>query len=227
MGSVALAERSGTSQVRPSALPEKLMNTLFERMEDRYGDLWANRYGAFPRARVMKTWSEDLADLSPEEFIRGCQASKNLKFPPTLPEFRALCRPPIDFELAFAEAVQQMAARETGNDRWSSPAIFWAAVTIGSFDLRNASWSTLEKRWRKVFQAELDKGEWQPVPVRAIALPSPVPTAKDREAAARVLSSIQIKNQGSRDWAEKRAAGGMAPAVIADQWAEQVLAEAA
>ena len=227
MGSVALAELSGTSRARQSALPEKLMNTLFERMEDRYGDLWANRYGAFPRVRVMKTWGEDLADLSPEEFIRGCQASKSLKFPPTLPEFRALCRPPIDFESTFVEAVQQMAARETGNDRWSSPAVFWAAVTIGSFDLRNGSWSMLEKRWRKVFQAELDKGEWQPVPVRAVAFPAPVPTAKDREAAARVLSSIQVKNQGSRDWAAKRAAGGMAPAVIADQWAEQVLAEAA
>lgn len=201
------------------------MIKLFERMEDRYGDQWASRYGAFPRSRVMKTWAEDLSDLTPEEFILGCQASKSLKFPPTLPDFRALCRPPIDFESAFIEAVQQMAARETGKDRWSKPAIFWAAVTIGSFDLRNGSWATLEKRWRKVFQAELDKGEWQPVPVRAIALPAPVPTVKDREAAARVLSSIQIKNSGSKEWAKERLKGNKVPSMLADQWAEEVVAE--
>lgn len=223
--STALAELSGTSQASQSALPDTWMERLFQKMEDRFGDLWANRYGAFPRARVKQTWAEDLGDLSGEEVARGVSGCKSSKFPPTLPEFRALCRPPVDFEGSFVEAQQQMAAREAGQDRWSNPAIFWAAVTIGSFDLRNGAWVVLEKRWRKVFQAELDKGEWQPVPVRAIALPPPVPTQKDRDSAARVLSSIQIKNQGSKEWAPRRLEGGKEPSMIADIWAEEVVAE--
>ena len=224
---MALEELSGTSQARPSALPDAWMEKLFQKMEDRFGDLWANRYGAFPRSRVKNTWAEDLADLSGEEIARGANACKSTKFPPTLPEFRSLCRPPIDFEAAFVEAVQQMCAREEGRDKWSHPAIFWAAVTIGSFDLRNGSWSTLERRWRKVFQAEVDKAEWQQVPVRAIALPAPEPTEKDREAAKRVLSSIQIKNQGSKDWAHKimaRVAAGESVEFQARKMAEEALA---
>lgn len=224
--STALAELSGTSQANPSVLPDTWVEKLFQKMEDRFGDLWANRYGAFPRARVKQTWAEDLGDLSGEEVARGVSASKSIKFPPTLPEFRALCRPPIDFELAFVEAVQQMAARESGNDRWSNPAIFWAAVTIGSFDLRNCTWSTLEKRWRKVFQAELDKGEWQPVPARAVALPAPVPTARDREAAAKVLSSVQLKEQGDKEWAQKiidRIAAGEVVPFQAERMAKEAM----
>jgi hypothetical protein len=33
-------------------------------MEDRYGDLWAQRFGGVPKDRLMRTWAEDLADLS-------------------------------------------------------------------------------------------------------------------------------------------------------------------
>ena len=203
--STALAELSGTSQASQSALPDTWTEKLFQKMEDRYGDLWATRYGSFPRSRVKQTWAEDLGDLTGEEVARGVAACRSAKFPPTLPEFRALCRPPIDFEIAFHEAIQQMSAREFGNDRWSSPAIFWAAVTIGAFDLRNGSWPSLEKRWRKVFQAELDKGEWQPVPVRAVALPAPPVTKESREAAERTLRELggKLKETGDKAWAER------------------------
>lgn len=210
-------------------MPDSWIEKLFQRMEDRYGDLWATRYGSFPRERVKRTWAEDLGDLSGEEIARGVAACRSAKFPPTLPEFHSLCRPPIDFESAFLEAVQQMAARESGNDRWSSPAIFWAAVTIGAFDLRNGSWSSLEKRWRKVLQAELDKGEWQPVPVRAVALPAPPVTRESREAAERTLRELggRLKNVGDKSWAERiieRIAAGEKVPYQAQKMAKEALA---
>lgn len=209
-------------------MPDRWIERLFQRMEDRFGDLWANRYGSFPRERVKRTWAEDLADLTSEEVARGVNASKECKFPPTLPEFRSLCRPPIDFEEAFYEAVQQMHARESGSDRWSHPAIFWAAATIGSFDMRNGSWSTLEKRWKKLFKAEMDKGEWSPVPERAIALPAPKPTKEDREAAERALREIEgrLKSTGSREWAQKiidRIASGEVVSHVAEKMAKEAL----
>ena len=196
-------------------------------MEDRYGDLWASRYGAFPRSRVKATWAEDLADLSRDELARGVAACKSARFPPTLAEFRSLCRPPIDFESAFVEAVQQMAARESGGDRWSCPAIFWAAVTIGSFDLRNATWGTIEKRWSKVFQAELDKGEWQPVPARAIALPPPgATTANPEKVAAIARSATKSMEVGNKDWIKKiedRVAAGECVPFLVQKMAEDML----
>ena len=230
--SLAYAELSGTSPESPCALPDRWVERIFQRMEDRFGDLWATRYGAFPRERVKQTWAEDLADLSPDEIARGMDRSKSAKFPPTLPEFRLMCRPPIDFEDAFVEAVRQMAERDSGRDKWSSPAIFWAAVTIGSFDLRNGTWATLEKRWRKVLQAEIDKGEWQPVPERVIALPQPAPTKETREAAEKFIraAGLKLKTVGDTTWAQKildRIASGEVVPFQAEKMAKAVIPEAA
>lgn len=164
------------------ALPDAFVERIFQRMEDRYGALWADRYGAFPRDRVMRTWAEDMADLSRDELVRGMTACKDRKFPPTLPEFREMCRPPMDAEAAYAEAVEQMRRREKGEDRWSHPAIFWAASNVGSFDMRNGTWGSIKSRWTKALQAELEKGHWPEIPPRVPELPYH-PTAEDQERA--------------------------------------------
>lgn len=77
---------------KSSALPDAWVEKLFQLMEDRYGSLWADRYGAFPRDRVKRTWGSDLADMSRDELARGAEACRDRRYPPTLPEFRALCR---------------------------------------------------------------------------------------------------------------------------------------
>ncbi|MBK9497342.1 MAG: hypothetical protein IPO08_23040 [Xanthomonadales bacterium] len=118
-------------------------------------------------------------------------------FPPTLPEFLMLCRPPIDAETAFREACQQMVRRETGGDRWSHPAIFWAAATIGSFDLRNGSWSGLGKRWSSIFSAELAKGAWADIPPRLEALPAPGKTSVSPEVAKQRIADASRKVFGA------------------------------
>ena len=164
---------SASSMPKPSALPEHWIAKLFDRFEAFYGD----------------------------EIALGVKACRGAKFPPTLPEFRQLCRPPIDFEQAYAEAVEQMRLREDGKDRWSHPSVFWAAVTIGSFDLRNCAWKVVEARWRKVLQAELDKGEWQPIPPRAVALPPPPESKATREAIEAKVASLRNLNPcGDREW---------------------------
>ena len=192
---------SASSMPKPSALPEHWIAKLFDRFEAFYGDLWVTRYGGSDLAKVRRIWGEELADLSGEEIALGVKACRGAKFPPTLPEFRQLCRPPIDFEQAYAEAVEQMRLREDGKDRWSHPSVFWAAVTIGSFDLRNCAWKVVEARWRKVLQAELDKGEWQPIPPRAVALPPPPESKATREAIEAKVASLRNLNPcGDREW---------------------------
>lgn len=232
--STALAEVANeTSPAKPSALPDTWVERLFQRMEDRYGDLWANRYGAFPRERVKRTWAEDLADLTRGELARGVEACRSVTFAPTLAEFRKLCRPPIDFEAAYREAADEMAQREAGRDSWSHPAIFYAAAKIGAFDLRNSTWGGIEKRWRKVLQAELDKGEWPAIPERALALEAPKVTQATREEAAKRLQAMgaTVQTQGSKEWAhrlmERIARGDTSVPAVAERYAKEAIEVAA
>ena len=188
---------------------DRLCGRLSASYGARFGDMWAG----LNLALVKAAWAEDLADLTTEEIALGVAACKRRDWPPTLPEFLSLCRPSLDPEQAFSEAVQQMALREQGRDRWSHPAIYWSAVTVGSFDLRNASWSAIKGRWSRVLQAELAKGEWPEVPPRLPALPAPGETMPDPakiEAAIRQANKA-MRNVGDKQWAldvERRAIAG-------------------
>ncbi len=97
--SEALAE-SVTSPGNPSAFPEPRalpgawIEKLFQKFEDFYGAKWAAQYGNFPRERVKRTWAEELSGFSdtPSAIGKALDAQKSSAFPPTLPEFLALCR---------------------------------------------------------------------------------------------------------------------------------------
>lgn len=163
-------------------------------MEDRYGALWADRYGAFPRARVMRSWAEDLADMTRDELTRGVSACRDRKFPPTLPEFRELCRPALDYERAFIEAVEQMRKRETGDDEWSTPAVYWAAVKVGG-DLRAYPYPSIKGRWMAALDDAIEgisTGKLPAdVPQRREALPAPGQCSVPPEVAKQRLANIR------------------------------------
>lgn len=189
-----LAAVSGTSQASRSVLPDAWVRRIFERMEDRYGDLWAQRFGGIPVERMARTWAEDLGDLSGDEVARGVSACRDIKFPPTLPEFRALCRKPIDYESALLEAIEQMGRRASNADRWSHPAIYWAAVKIGAYDLSRMTTKELDGRWRKEFGEQLAIGTWAEIPPRREVLPAPGQThskAVGTEALQQMLTRLK------------------------------------
>ena len=58
-------------------------------------------------------------------------------WPPTLPEFCALCRPPaqtVNHEAAFYEAIRGIEHRQRGEvGQWSNRAIYWAAQDVTPF----------------------------------------------------------------------------------------------
>ena len=93
--------------------------------------------------------------------IAGCRSRD---WPPTLPEFMKLCRPPIDHQAALLEAIEQMAWRESGRDRWSHPAIYWAAVKIGAYDLGRKTLGSDAEWWRKAFGDQMALGQWPEIP---------------------------------------------------------------
>lgn len=218
------------ASMRELSMPKRIewIERMFARFAAYYGARFHDMWGGQRLDDVLAIWADELADFTPEEVTRGVAAARQAKFPPTLPEFIAMCRPGLDAEAAFGEAVQQMALRDQGRDRWSHPAIYWAAVTVGAFDLRNASWSAIKVRWARVLQAELAKGEWPPVPPRLDALPAPgqgMPDPARVEAAVRRVSD-KVREVGDKQWAldyEARAQAGERLALWQYQAAESVL----
>lgn len=181
-------------------LPDAWVEKIFQRMEDRYGALWAERYGAFPRERVKRSWAEDLADMTRDELVRGIGACRDRKFPPALPEFREMCRPALDYERAFIEAIEQMRKRETGADEWSTPAVYWAAVKVGG-DLRAFHYTAIKGRWQAALDDAIDgirTGKLPAaVPPRREALPAPgqcsVPPEVAKQRLAHILDMLSSK----------------------------------
>ncbi len=179
-------------------MPDAWVRRIFERMEDRYGDQWAQKFGSLPVHRMAATWSTDLADMSGAEIARGLDACKDSRFPPGVADFRALCRPQLDYSASLQEAVEQMSRRANGLDTWSHPAIFWAAAKVGSFDLLGKSLKELDPIWRREFGAQMAKGEWPAIPERAPALPAPGATHTEAHAK-QVMAEMMAKLRGREE----------------------------
>lgn len=85
---------STSSMERPCALPDALIDRLFDRMEAAYGSKWANMWGNTNLRNVKALWAEKLAGFSvnPKAIKYALDALDEHPYPPTLPEFLALCR---------------------------------------------------------------------------------------------------------------------------------------
>src|SRR3990172_8616523 len=69
------------------------ISNLWEAMSMFYGHAWANSYGDADNG----VWLAGLCDVSPEGILRGINACRvtGKTWPPSLPEFRKMCLPPI------------------------------------------------------------------------------------------------------------------------------------
>lgn len=85
-----------TSPANPSALteiPAAWIDKLFARFGGLYGKHWLDLWVGVPMADVKEAWSEALKYAGADQIrqaLRYCQTHN--KFPPTAPEFAALCR---------------------------------------------------------------------------------------------------------------------------------------
>ena len=175
---------------------------------------------------VKAVWAEDLAGYSGIEIRTGIDACKVRPWPPTLPEFLLLCRPALDPQSSFYEAVEQMRIRlqGLGVDVWSNPKVYWAAVEIGSSDLNQIGWEQIKHRWSKV----LEKAKSDPVTAFRKELPQPGYQSIDRNEAARrvelLANTLKCDANGSRAWAvrlaRREASGDSLVNVCSHAWRE-------
>ncbi len=78
---------------RATSLSERDIDALWLRMAQMYGYRWSRSYGKADRGGM---WRKGLDGLTTADLAVGLQACMDaaLEWPPTLPQFRALCRPP-------------------------------------------------------------------------------------------------------------------------------------
>lgn len=216
------------SQETSPALPLAWVERLFARFASMYGARFLDLWRDVDHAELKQAWAEELGGLSVAEIKRGLDACSSKTFPPTLPEFIQLCRPGLDAERAYFEAVEQMQKRPSGEDRWSHPAVFWTASRIGAFDLRNSTWSSIRNRWCAVFSDVMSAGVWPEIPPHREALPAPGGQTIDREEARKRAEAIKVhvKQGGGVSWAERifeEYAAGRYGVEIGIRFAEDVL----
>ena len=144
------------------ALPRRYIDGLFDRLMAYYGEKFVRMWSVMDASRMRDVWAEELGDLTAAELKRGLAACRTREWPPTLPEFRNLCRAPLDYETAFHEAAFNYGMHGA---QWTSPAIYWAAVQIGG-DVRTLPYKALANRWKTALDwAQAHKAN-EPVPVR-------------------------------------------------------------
>lgn len=216
-------------------IPDHWIDALFAKMSTYYGNKFADMWRDGNMQAIKAVWAQECLKLSREEFTRGANALLAQEWPPTLPQFIKLCRPAIDAVAAYYEAVNGVIAREHGNiGEWSHPAIFWASVKIGAFDLKHQTYSAIKGRWEGALNEELSKGNWTAIPEPMIALPLST-NAASKEVAERYIAKTQvIKNQDSnvdhKRWAklimERHKAGDKTLTHIQISFAKEALSNA-
>ena len=159
---------------RTDAKQSEVMDHLFLRLIAFYGNKFMDAYNGISMPDLKRIWSEELAGYGLKEIGRGIEACRSLKWPPTLPEFLAHCRPPIEPDVAYHEAVTNLAKRDAGqNPEYSHPAIFWAAQEVGPWDLKHTPAKYMARTWAHALRQQLDRQEWPAIPKPTLELPPP------------------------------------------------------
>lgn len=215
-------------------VPDHWIDALFAKMSSYYGNKFADMWRDSSMQAIKGIWAQELLKLSREDFTRGANALLAQEWPPTLPQFIKLCKPSVDAVAAYYQAVNGVIAREHGNmGEWSHPAIFWASVKIGAFDLKHQTYSQIKTRWEAELQDQMERWQWDEIPEPMIALPAPAPASK--EVAERYIAETQvIKNQDSqvdhKRWAklimERHRAGDKTLTHIQISFAKEALSSA-
>lgn len=194
------------NQLETSTKPLKMqwIEKLFERMISLYGNKFLDMWRDIDLQGVKETWAQELGKLSRDEIARGANALSQQEWPPTLPQFISLCKVKINALSGYYEAINGLAARERGEiGEWSHPAIFWASVKVGAFDLKNQGYAAIKARWEAAFEEEMAKGQWAAIPEPMIALPAPGEKAT-KEVAERYIAETQVIKSESTATDHKR-----------------------
>lgn len=164
---------------------------ILQEMMFLYGKRFEQQWGNQVFPDMVAYWQKKLSGFSRDELARGYKALETLKYPPTLPEFMQLCRPPVDPVKAYHEAVKGVQDRRNGEmGQWSHPAIFWTAASM-TYELLNNSYQQVKPHFEKKLEEELSRTSWQEIPPVSESLPAPkVDREKGKAEAEKMLQRV-------------------------------------
>jgi len=164
---------------------------MFHKMLLDYGKKFTDQWGGADTDELIAHWAREMATYTGAEIKRGLAAMESRDWPPTLPEFKKMCRAPLDALVAYYEAVAGVQARAAGAfGKWSHPAVYWAAMPL-AFDLGSQTYSQIKPRWERAIYEQMDKSEWPEIPNAMLALNAPGASQPSREQAQKMLSALK------------------------------------
>lgn len=188
-----------------------LMDHLFNRLNGTYPNKWrANFRDEQSIEDWRQAWAEAFDDegVMPNDVALGIKNCRRMfNWPPSLPEFLKACRPHLETDVAFFEAVRGLQARSAGKrGDWSHPAIFFASLAVGQYEMMNQSYQQLKARWEKAFGEQLALGQWPEIPPVVEALPAPARTEEGKEQIRKVSGmandALAGKDKDHKRWAK-------------------------
>ncbi|MTW11414.1 hypothetical protein GM658_12485 [Pseudoduganella eburnea] len=232
-----MMEPTISSTLPHQALPISWVESLFKRMHFSYGARFADMWAGVNPDEMKQHWAQRLGELSRSELATGYRMLESRDWPPTLPEFIKLCRPNLDPEPAFYEALAQGIKRERADphdpDVWSHPAIYWAWVKIGAFAIANQGYEALRPRWVDALRHYVELPGLEAVPEKRQELPAPGKARLRPERARELLSQLRLKGMpqragvsGQTEWAKtilEKYGRGESVCIAAIEMAEEAL----
>lgn len=197
------------------ALPESWVEKMFHKMLLDYGKKFTDQWAGADLDELIAHWARELASYTGPEIKRGLAAMETRDWPPTLPEFKKMCRAPLDLMGAYYEALAGLEARGKGEaGTWSHPAVYWAAMQHRA-DLMAQTHAQVKTRWEAALQAQLARTEWAEIPAPRVLLAPP-----DTSPNARACADVMM---------EKLGAEGIGKPKERDhkQWAKDIIARIA
>lgn len=178
-----------------SSLTERCMARLWDRMAAIYGHRWISSYGTCT-STAFGVWTTGLEGLTPEQIgigLNSCMSRRDIKdvdridpWPPTLPEFRALCLPTPEQAGLPSEDVAYMAAC---NCDWSLHPVVWvAALKVGRTRLKQSR----ENKTRKLFAKEYRKLIDRVMGGEVFTMPEPAGPAVTVQRTSRERAALEI-----------------------------------
>jgi len=196
------------------------MLSAIDRLYGRFASMYLHKWSShFTSPQVVADWKKAWSNALIAEGITPRQALEGIErcrveyptWPPTEGQFVALCKPEVDYEDAFNYAVRELRKRRTGEDSWPIPAVYWAAMDFGQYELRQASYGQAAARWKRLLDKRLS-GECPDVPAFMHQIAAPARNEEgvaitSAEAKASAMSAMRglADRAPSRELAIKRA----------------------
>ncbi|WP_431482252.1 replication protein P [Pseudomonas solani] len=202
-----------STESKPQSPPEKLAQPLLDKLwiklTELYGNRWTGSFGV--SADQSHAWAATLGGLTGAQIGFGLtvlsttQDEQLRKWPPSAPEFRALCEnntaeahglPTPD--QAYREATRNAHPHMAGIATWSHEVVYHAATETGFYNLNTLAMRDSRKLFDRNYAIAIrDFLDGKPLKAMPLALPERVDARRTPEVGRAALQNLRSNLRGA------------------------------